>query len=69
MGIGHGLNAPIECLNVLVERTAAWAHVLGDEGNARQQILDVMIECGDEQALLIRGPLARCDVESETLEP
>ena len=44
MGIDHGLNAPIECLNVLVKGTAVGADVLGDEGNARQQILD-----GDEQ--------------------
>ena len=66
--IGHGPNAPIERVNVVVERTAALAHVLGDGGNACQQILDVMIECGDQQALLVRGPLARGDVEREALE-
>jgi hypothetical protein len=47
MNIGHGLNAAIECLNVLLEGTAALAHVLSDGGNTSQQIVDVMIECGD----------------------
>jgi hypothetical protein len=68
VGTGHGSYAPIECLNVVVERTAVLAHVLGDGSNASQQILDVMVELGDEQALLVFKSLARGDVESKTLE-
>ena len=68
MGTGHGSYAPIECLNVVVERTAVLAHVLGDGSNASQQILDVMVELDDEQALLVLKSLARGDVESKTLE-
>ena len=68
VGVGHGSNAPIQCLNVLVERAAAVAHVLGYEGNAFQQILDAMIERGDEQALLVLGQLPRGDVEGQALD-
>ena len=68
MSIGHGLNAPIQCLNILVDRVAALAHIFGDDGNARQQIFDAMIERGDEQALLVLRQLARGDVESKALE-
>src|SRR5262249_34460940 len=68
VGTGHGSYAPIECLNVLVERTAVLAHALRDGSNASQQILDVMIELGDEQALLALKSFARGDVESKTIE-
>jgi len=50
------LDAPIECLNVYVGQTVPSAHILGDNGHARQQILDT---------LLILGLLARGDVKSE----
>src|SRR5215471_14978381 len=68
VGTRHRLYAAPQCLNVVVERTAAMAHVLGDGSNARQQIFDAMIQRGDEQALLVRGSLACGDVESEALE-
>src|SRR6516225_5321662 len=68
VGTGHGSYAPIQCLNVVVERTAVLAHIYGEGSNARQQILDVMIKLSDEQTLLILGSLARGDVESKTLE-
>ena len=68
MSISHGFKPPFERLNVHVERDAVLAHSLGDEGDSRQQILDVMIECDDQLALLIRGTLACRDVESKALE-
>jgi hypothetical protein len=62
------LDAPIECLNVCVGQTVPLAHILGDNGNARQQILDTIIQGGDEQTLLILGLLARGDVNGEAFD-
>jgi len=42
------LDAPIKCLNVCVGQTVPLAHILGDKGDARQQILDTIIQGGDE---------------------
>src|SRR6476620_6210021 len=68
MGIDHRFKPPFERLNVRVKRDAVLAHASGNDGNSRKQILDVMIECGDQLALLIRGPLACRDVESKALQ-
>jgi hypothetical protein len=68
VGVGHGLDTSLECLNVCVKRTAALTGILGDDGNACQQISDALIECGDEQTLVFLEPLARGNVEGEALE-
>ena len=66
--IGHGPKPPIECVNVLVDRTAALAHTFGDCSNACQQIFNVMIKCSDQQALMVRGALACRDIDRKALE-
>ena len=45
-----------------------WRMSLATTATRASRFSDVMIECGDEQALLVLGPLARGDVESEALE-
>src|SRR5436309_11881500 len=64
---GHTLNAPIECLDELVDRTAALACILGDRGNAREHVLDAVVKLRDQQALVFVRPLALCNVNGEAL--
>src|SRR3954447_2951415 len=65
---GHTLNAPIECLNELVNRTAALACILGDRGNTREHVLDAVVKLGDQQALVFVSPLALCNVNRQALD-
>src|SRR6516165_11368099 len=68
VSIGHGLNAPMERWNVVIERIGASARFPGDHADALQQILHAIIERGDEQALLMFGFFARRNIERETLQ-
>src|SRR5262249_7915229 len=68
VSIGHGLNAPIECLDIFVERSAAPARILGDHGYAREKIPYAMFQRRDERSLLVFRLLARSNVEREALE-
>src|SRR5436305_1163632 len=65
---GHTLNAPIECLDELVDRTAALACILGNSGNAREHVLDAVVKLRDQQALVFVSPLALCNVNGQALD-
>src|SRR5438067_13674128 len=68
MSDGHTLNAPIECLDELVDRAAALARILGDRGNAREYVLDAVVKLRDQQALVFVSPLALCNVNGQALD-
>src|SRR5436190_23453752 len=65
---GHALNAPAECLDELVDRTAALACILGDGGNAREHVLDAMVKLRDQQALVFVSSLPLCNVSRQALD-
>src|SRR3954452_19873570 len=65
---GHTLNAPIECLDELVDRTAALACILRDSGNAREHVLDAVVKLRDQQALMFVSPLALRNVNGQALD-
>src|SRR5512138_1803539 len=44
------------------------AHAFGDRSDSCQQIFNVMIKCSDQQALLVRGSLARRDIDRKAFE-
>src|SRR3954466_13439051 len=68
MSDGHTLNAPIECLDELVDRAAALASILGDRGNAGEHVLDAVVKLRDQKALVFVSPLALCNVDGQALD-
>src|SRR5437764_14188934 len=65
---GHTLNAPIECLDELVDRTAALACILRDSSNAREHVLNAVVKLRDQQALVFVSPLALRNVNGQALD-
>src|SRR5580765_7979752 len=61
----HRLDAPVERSDELVHRAAALARIHRHHGNAREHVLDAMVELGEEHVAMLLGPLALGDVDGE----
>src|SRR5262249_21706216 len=68
VGGGHGLDATVEGFDELVHRAAALPAIHRDHANTREHVLDAMVQLGDQQVLMLLGPLALSNVEGQALE-
>src|SRR5262245_39614108 len=64
MGIRHRLDTPIENVEELIYRAAAFARALRDHGDTGEHVLDTMVELGDQQILLLFCPPRGGDIAS-----